>query len=56
MGPGTSTRRYYRKQVRSSACRRKGPYACVTMSGCKVATRKGKKYCRKRKNTHRRKM
>ena len=55
MAPRTSTRRYYRKQVRSSTCRGKGPYACVTMSNCKVASRKGKKYCRKRANTHRRK-
>ena len=55
MAPRSSTRRYYRRQVKSSSCRGKGAYACVTMNNCKVATRKGKKYCRKRANTHRRK-
>ncbi len=56
MAPRSSTRRYYRRQVKSSSCRGKGAYACVTMSNCKVAKRSGKKYCRKRANTRRRKL
>lgn len=45
-------RRLYRSRVKKSACRKKGAYACVATTGCKM-TKKGKKYCRRSKNTRR---
>ena len=48
-----SARRTYRKRVKSSKCRRKGPAACRGASGCKYAAGKKRSFCRKTKNTRR---
>ena len=55
MAPRSSARRSYRKRVRSSPCRGKGPAVCRATKGCKYSS-KGKKrsFCRKTKNTKRR--
>ena len=51
----SSARRSYRKRVKSSTCRNKGPAACRGTKG-KCTYTKGKKrhYCSKKKNTRRR--
>jgi len=48
----TSRKRAYRKRVKTSKCRGKGPAACRGTSGCKYSS-KGKKrsFCRKSRNT-----
>lgn len=43
-------RRLYRSRVKKSMCRKKGPATCRRVQGCKM-TQKGKKYCRRSKNT-----
>ena len=43
-------RRLYRSRVKKSMCRKKGPATCRRINGCKM-TQKGKKYCRRSKNT-----
>jgi len=48
-----SRRRSYRRRVRSSPCRRKGPAVCRSMKNCKYVSKK-RRYCRKSKNTKRR--
>jgi len=52
--PGSSTRRSYRRRVRSSKCRGAGPAACRGRTGCKYASGKKRSYCRKTRNTRRR--
>ena len=42
-----------RRRVKSSACRKKGPAVCRSMSNCKFVSKK-RRYCRKSKNTRRR--
>ena len=49
-----SAKRSYRKRVRSSHCRRKGPAACRGTKGCKYSSGKKRSFCRKTKNTKRR--
>ena len=53
-GSRKSALRSYRRRVRGSKCRKKGPAVCRALKGCKYVS-KGKKrsFCRKRKNTHR---
>ena len=48
-----SRRRSYRRRVKSSPCRRKGPAVCRSMKNCKFVSKK-RRYCRKSKNTRRR--
>lgn len=45
-------KRIYRKRVKTSKCRGKGPAVCRGTSGCKYSS-KGKKrtFCRKSRNT-----
>lgn len=50
----SSARRSYRKRVKSSSCRRKGPAVCRSLSNCKYTKGKKRTYCRKSKNTRRR--
>ena len=47
-----SRRRSMRRRVKSSACRKKGPAVCRSMSNCKFVSKK-RRYCRKSKNTRR---
>jgi len=49
-----SRRRSYRRRVKSSACRGKGPAVCRSMDACKYSSGKKRSYCRKSKNTRRR--
>ena len=48
-----SRRRSYRRRVKSSPCRRKGPAVCRSMKNCKYVSKR-RRYCRKSKNTKRR--
>jgi len=48
-----SARRSYRKRVRASTCRKKGPAACRGTKGCKYTKGKKRSYCRKSRNTRR---
>lgn len=43
-------RRLYRSRLNKSMCRKKGPATCRRVKGCKM-TQKGKKFCRRSKNT-----
>lgn len=52
--PGSSTRRSYRRRVRTSKCRGAGPAACRARAGCKYASGKKRNFCRKSRNTRRR--
>jgi hypothetical protein len=54
MAPRSSARRTYRKRIRSSHCRQKGPAACRGTKGCKYSSGKKRSFCRKTKNTKRR--
>ena len=47
-----SRRRSYRRRVKSSPCRKKGPAVCRSMKNCKYVSKK-RRYCRKSKNTKR---
>ena len=49
----SSARRSYRKRVRSSSCRKKGPAACRGTRGCKYTKGKKRTFCRKSSNTRR---
>ncbi len=49
-----SKRRSYRRRVKSSPCRSKGPAVCRSMKNCKYVSKK-RHYCRKVKNTRRHK-
>ena len=48
-----SRRRSYRRRVKASPCRKKGPAVCRSMKNCKFVSKK-RRYCRKSKNTKRR--
>ena len=48
-----SRRRSYRRRVKSSPCRKKGPAVCRSMKNCKFVSKK-RRYCRKSRNTRRR--
>ncbi len=48
-----SRRRSYRRRVKSSACRGKGPAVCRSMDNCKYSSGRKRSYCRKAKNTRR---
>ena len=53
-GSRKSALRSYRRRVRGSKCRGKGPAVCRSLKGCKYVSRgKKRSFCRKRKNTHR---
>ena len=45
--------RSYRRRVRSSKCRGKGPAVCRGSSGCKYASGRRRSFCRKSRNTRR---
>ena len=47
-----SVGRSYRRHLKASKCRGKGPAACRGTAGCKVASGKKRSFCRTRKNTH----
>ena len=47
-----SRRRSYRRRVKASPCRKKGPAVCRSMKNCKFVSKK-RRYCRKSKNTKR---
>ena len=44
------TRKVYRKRVKFSQCRKKGPAACRGKQGCKYASGRKRSYCRRSKN------
>ena len=46
--------RSYRRRVRSSKCRGKGPAVCRGTGGCKYASGRRRSFCRKSRNKHRR--
>ena len=48
-----SARKSYRRRVRSSPCRKKGPAVCRSLSSCKYVSGKKRSFCRKGKNTRR---
>ena len=48
-----SRARSYRRRLRSSPCRRKGPAVCRSTSGCKVASGRKRSFCRRSKSTRR---
>ena len=48
-----SAKRSYRRRVKASACRRKGPAVCRSLSGCKYVSGSKRSFCRKSKNTRR---
>lgn len=52
-GPSMSAKKSYRRRVRGSVCRKKGPAVCRSMPGCKYSSGKKRSYCRKVKNTRR---
>ena len=52
--PRSSAKRSYRRRVRSSACRGKGPAVCRSLSNCKYSSGRKRSFCRKGKNTRRR--
>lgn len=47
-----SKRRSYRRRVKASPCRKKGPAVCRSMKNCKFVSKK-RRYCRKSRNTKR---
>jgi len=49
-----SAKRSYRRRVRNSRCRGKGPAVCRAAPGCKRASGRKRSYCRKTRNTKRR--
>jgi len=53
-GSTHSARRSYRRRVRGSHCRGKGPASCRGRKGCKYASGRKRSFCRKVRNTHRR--
>ena len=46
-----SVARSYRRHLKASKCRGKGPAACRGTAGCRVASGKKRSFCRTRKNT-----
>lgn len=48
-----SAKRSYRRRVKSSTCRGKGPAVCRGTRGCKYASGKKRSFCRKTKVTRR---
>ena len=48
-----SARKSYRRRVRSSPCRKKGPAVCRSLSSCKYVSGKKRSFCRKGTNTRR---
>ena len=44
------TRRVYRKRVKFSQCRKKGPAACRGKKSCKYASGRKRSFCRRKKN------
>lgn len=44
------TRRVYRKRVKFSQCRKKGPAACRGKKSCKYASGRKRSFCRRSKN------
>ena len=49
-GMTKSRRRAYRRRVKRSKCRKKGPAACRGTKGCKYASGKKRRFCRKAKS------
>ena len=49
-----SAARSYRRHRKVSACHKKGPAVCRSMSNCKWATGPKWRFCRKARNTRRR--
>ena len=49
-----SAARSYRRHRRASACHRKGPAVCRSMPNCKWASGHKYRFCRKARNTRRR--
>ena len=52
--PAASSIRAYRELTRSSKCKAKPAGACCKTKGCKYVRGKKRRYCRKSKNTMRR--
>ena len=46
-----SMRRSYRRHMKKSGCKGKGPAVCRATSGCKYASGKRRSFCRKSKVT-----
>lgn len=49
-----SAKRSYKRRVKASVCRGKGPAVCRGTKGCKYASGKKRSFCRKTKITRRR--
>ncbi len=52
--PSSGAKKSYRRRVRASPCRGKKGYACATAPGCKMSKGKKRSFCRKSRNTRRR--
>ena len=51
--PSLRSRKIYRKRLKNSSCRRKGPAVCRSMTSCKYVSTRKRNYCRM-KNTRNR--
>ena len=49
-----SMRRSYRRHMKKSACKGKGPAVCRKAAGCKYASGRKRSFCRKTKSRRRR--
>ena len=45
--------RSYRRRLKASPCRRKGPAVCRGTAGCKVASGRKRSFCRRSRSTRR---
>lgn len=52
--PSSGAKKSYRRRVRTSKCRGKKGYSCAAAPGCKMSKGKKRSFCRKSKNTRRR--
>jgi hypothetical protein len=51
--PSKTVRRIYRKRVKKSKCRGKGPAVCRSKKTCKYVSTRKRNYCRKKSNKER---
>lgn len=49
-----SAQKSYKRRVKSSPCRGKGPAVCRSNKSCKYASGKRRSFCRKKRSTRRR--
>ena len=48
--PTKTMQKIYRRRIKESQCRKKGPAVCRSKPGCKYVSTKKRNYCRKRTN------